>query len=91
MSSPQSRRQAYKVGPSQAPVPQCGPDEYVWRNFFASGCKPKSLDLRREGRGAQSLWSKVRAGSFTPRQSRMIQANGLNTEEYYRKATRSRY
>lgn len=61
MSSPRSRsnrRQPLKVGPSQAPEPHCGPDQYAWRNYFASGCKPKAGDLRSEARqfhGARGL------------------------------------
>jgi hypothetical protein len=48
--SSRSPRGAYKVGPSRAQKPQCGPGEYAWRNFFGSGCKPASQDLRSEAR-----------------------------------------
>lgn len=67
--APRSPRGGYKVGPSQAPEPQCGPDEYKWRNYFASGCKPKSQDRRSLGLspGGRVLWARIRAGQRSPR------------------------
>jgi hypothetical protein len=47
MAQDLSPRKHLKVGPSKAPEPNCGPNEYAWRNFFSSGCKPKDQDRRR--------------------------------------------
>jgi hypothetical protein len=48
--SARSPRGGNKVGPSRAPEPNCGPGQYAWRNFFASGCKPANEDRRSEAR-----------------------------------------
>lgn len=67
-----SPRRALKVGPSSAPAPQCGPNEYAWRNYFASGCKPKSEDRRSLGLGGKALWARIRGGASP----RAVQADG---------------
>jgi hypothetical protein len=72
MSSPRSPRRQLKVGPSNAPEPDCPPGYYRWRNYFASGCKPANEDRRSLGLGAQALWSRVRGGASP----RSIQADG---------------
>jgi hypothetical protein len=75
--SARSPRGNYKVGPSRAQKPQCGPGEYAWRNFFGSGCKPASQDLRSEARQFRN----VRGGAAP------VQAdgwyNGYNSYDNY--------
>jgi hypothetical protein len=61
MSTQRSPRRQLKVGPSQAPKPNCPPGEYAWRNYFKSGCDPAQTDRRRlalqfrAARGAREL------------------------------------
>jgi hypothetical protein len=77
MSSPRSPRRQLKVGPSNAPVTDCPEGYYRWRNYFASGCKPKAEDRRSLGLGgkigSQVLWNRVRGGASP----RSIQADGM--------------
>jgi hypothetical protein len=60
--SPRSSRRPLKVGPSQAPEPECPPGYYKWRNYFDSGCDPIDTDRRRLGIGGKTLWARIRAG-----------------------------
>jgi hypothetical protein len=77
-TSPRSnRRQGQKVGPSQAPEPQCPEGYYRWRNYFASGCKPANEDRRSLGIGGKTLWSRIKGGAAP------IQADGYGYDGLY--------
>jgi hypothetical protein len=89
-TSPRSRRQL-KVGPSNAPEPNCPEGYYRWKNYFASGCKPANEDRRSLGIGGKTLWARIKGGAAPIQADGYDNYDGLYGVSSGRKSARRNY